>query len=86
MRGALCIAALGASRHMPALVALRDRMRAAGKAPKTILIAVGRQILAILHAMMRSRQPIRPGCQHSGPASPCQHADAVSCRYFNVSN
>ena len=37
---------------------MRDRMRAKGKAPKTILIAVARQLLVILNAMIRKRQPI----------------------------
>jgi len=34
-------------------------MRAAGKAPKTILIAAGRQLLVILNAMIRKGHPIR---------------------------
>jgi transposase len=34
-------------------------MRAVGKAPKAILIAVGRQLLVILNAMIRTGQPIR---------------------------
>ncbi len=59
VREALYIAALSASRRVPSLIALRERMRAAGKAPKTILIAVGRHLLVILNAMMRSREPIR---------------------------
>jgi transposase len=37
---------------------MRDRMRAKGKAPKTILLAVARQLLVILNAMIRKRQPI----------------------------
>jgi transposase len=36
-------------------------MRAKGKAPKTILIAVARQLLVILNAMIRKRQPIALG-------------------------
>jgi len=59
VREALCIAALGAARRIPSLVAMRDRMRAAGKAPKTVLIAIARQFLVILNAMIRHRQPIR---------------------------
>lgn len=59
VREALYIAALSATRRIPALVALRERMRAAGKAPKTILIAAGRQLLVILNAMIRSQQPLR---------------------------
>lgn len=58
-REALYIAALTATRRVPSLIALRQRMRAAGKAPKTILIAAGRQLLVILNAMIRSGQPIR---------------------------
>ena len=53
------MAALTATRRIPQLAALRERMKAAGKAPKTILIAAARQLLVILNAMMRSKQPIR---------------------------
>lgn len=59
VREALYIAALTATRRVPALIAMRDRMRAAGKAPKTILIAAGRQLLVIINAMIRNKQPIR---------------------------
>lgn len=58
VREALYIAALNASRRIPVLTAMRDRMRAKGKAPKTFLIAVARQLLVILNAMIRKRQPI----------------------------
>lgn len=58
VREAPYIAALNASRRIPVLTAMRDRMRAKGKAPKSILIAVARQLLVILNAMMRKRQPI----------------------------
>ena len=59
VREALYMAALTAARRIPQLAALRERMKAAGKAPKTILIAAARQLLVILNAMMRSKQPIR---------------------------
>jgi transposase len=59
VREALYIATLSASRRLPAVTAMRDRMRAAGKAPKTILIAIARQLLVILNAMIRHREPIR---------------------------
>lgn len=59
VREALYIAALSASRRIPALKAMRERMREAGKAPKTILIAVARQLLVILNAMIRNQQPLR---------------------------
>jgi transposase len=44
--------------YIAALNAMRDCMRAKGKAPKTILIAVARQLLVILNAMIRKHQPI----------------------------
>lgn len=54
VREALYIAALSASRRILALVALRQRMRDASKAPKTALIAVARQLLVILNAMLKA--------------------------------
>ena len=59
VREALYIAALSASRRRPSLVAMRHRMKAAGKAPKTILIAIARQLLVILNAMIRNKEPMR---------------------------
>ena len=59
VREALYIAALTASRRVPALTAMRDRMRQKGKAPKTILIAVARQLLVILNAMLRTGTPMK---------------------------
>ncbi len=41
------------SRRMPSLLETRDRMRTKGKAPKTILIALARQLLVILGAVPR---------------------------------
>jgi transposase len=58
VREALTIAALTASRRIPGLVAMRERMRQKGKAPKTILIAVARQLLVILNAMLRTGTPL----------------------------
>lgn len=58
VREALYIAALTASRRIPSLTAMRDRMRAAGKAPKTILIAIACQLLVILNAMIGKNQPL----------------------------
>ncbi len=37
---------------------MRDRMRARGKAPKTILVAVARQLLVIPNAMLRNGTPL----------------------------
>ncbi len=55
---ALAIAALPAFRRIPAPLGMPDRMRAAGKAPETIPIAVVRQRLVILDAMLRSGTPV----------------------------
>ncbi|PXW59988.1 hypothetical protein C7450_10438 [Chelatococcus asaccharovorans] len=43
---------------LPPGSSLRYRMRQKGKAPKTILIAVARQLFVILNAMLRARTPI----------------------------
>lgn len=59
LRAALYIAALSASRLIPTLAAMRQRLREKGKAPKTILIAVARQLLVILNAMVRNQETIR---------------------------
>ena len=59
VREALCIAALSASRRIPVPKAMRERIREAGKAPGTILIAVARKLLVILNAMIRNQQPLR---------------------------
>ncbi|WP_193753379.1 transposase [Aureimonas ureilytica] len=55
VREALYIVALSASRNAPVL---EERLRLMGKAPKTILIAVARQFLVNLNAMLRSKTPI----------------------------
>jgi transposase len=54
----LTIAALTASRRIPSLVAMRNRMRHKGKAPKTIVIAVARQPFVLLTATLRSGTPL----------------------------
>ncbi len=59
VREALYIAALSASRRIPALAAFRERLREKGKPPKTALIAVARQLLVILNAMLREGTPLR---------------------------
>jgi transposase len=59
VREALYLAALSAARHIPRLAALRERLRAKGKAPKTALIAVARVLLSMLNAMMRDRSEFR---------------------------
>ena len=59
VREALYIAALSAPHRVPALIAMRDSTRAKGKPPKTILIAIARQLLVILNAMIQKSQPLQ---------------------------
>ncbi len=48
-------------RPIAALAALRNRMLPGGKAPKIIPIAVARQLLVVLNAVIRDNRPFRPG-------------------------
>jgi len=61
VRSALYMAALSAARYNPPLRAFRDRLRAAGKAAKVVLVAVARKLLVILNAMLRDHRPWSPG-------------------------
>jgi transposase len=56
VRTALYMGAVTASRHNPVLKAFRDRMLAAGKPKKLVLIAVARKLLTILNAIIRDQQ------------------------------
>jgi transposase len=60
VRSALYMAALSAARYNPALRAVRDRLRAAGKAAKVVLVAVARKLLVLLNAMFRDGRPWNP--------------------------
>lgn len=60
MRNALYMAALSASRANPPLRTFAQRLAAAGKPPKIILVAVARKILTILAAMIRTNTPWTP--------------------------
>ena len=51
------MAALAARRHNPALKALADRLTAAGKKPKVVLVAVARKLLVIANAILRTETP-----------------------------
>lgn len=57
VRAALYMGAVTASRHHPALKALRERLLAAGKAKKVALVAAARKLLTILNAIIRDKQP-----------------------------
>jgi transposase len=60
VRSALYMAALSAGRYNPALRAFRERLRAAGKAAKVVLVAVARKLVVILNAMLRDQKPWDP--------------------------
>lgn len=60
VRRVLYMAALTASRANPILRTFAQRLAAAGKAPKVVIIAVARKILTILGAMIRANQPWTP--------------------------
>src|SRR5437764_2643652 len=53
VRNVLYMAALSACRYNPALKAFRDRLAAAGKKPKVIIVAVMRKMITTLNAMLR---------------------------------
>lgn len=57
VRTAVYQAALSARRFNPPLRAFADRLAAAGKAPKVVLIAVARKLLVIANAILRDRRP-----------------------------
>lgn len=59
VRNVLYMAALSAARFNPVLAELRQRMLAAGKPPKLMLIAVARRLLTILGAILQSGTPWR---------------------------
>lgn len=61
VRCVLYMAALAARRYNPALRALADRLEAAGKRPKVVLVAVAHKLLVIANAVLRSKKPWEEG-------------------------
>jgi transposase len=57
VRTALYMAALVAMRWNPVLKGVAERLRAAGKRPKLIVVAIARKLLIILNAIIRERKP-----------------------------
>lgn len=57
VRTALYMAALVAMRWNPVLKPVAERMRAAGKRPKLIVVAIARKLLVILNAILREKKP-----------------------------
>jgi transposase len=60
VRTALYMAAMVAARHNPILKPFAERLKANGKRPKQVLIAVARKLLIILNALIRDKQPWQP--------------------------
>lgn len=60
VRRALYMAALHARRCCGHLSAMQERLAAAGKAPKTILIAIARKLLVAVNAMMKNGKDYAP--------------------------
>jgi transposase len=60
VRSVLFMAAHAARRHNPALRAFAERLSAAGKRPKVVLVAVARKLLVMANAILRSRTPWSP--------------------------
>lgn len=57
VRSALYMASLAARQWNPALKAFADRLEAAGKPAKVVLIAVARKLLVIANAILRDQKP-----------------------------
>jgi transposase len=60
VRSALYMAALSARRHNPLIKRFADRLQAAGKKPKVVLVACMRKLLTILNTMVRTKTPWNP--------------------------
>lgn len=57
VRCALYMAALSAVKYNPPLKAFKERLAAAGKKAKVILVAVARKLVVLANAILRSRRP-----------------------------
>lgn len=57
VRDVAYMAAIAAGRCNPALRAVRERLLAAGKKPKVVLVALMRKLVTILNAMLRDNRP-----------------------------
>jgi transposase len=53
VRNTLYMAAMSASQHNPVLKAFHHRLKAAGKEPKVVIVAVLRKMIVMLNAMVR---------------------------------
>lgn len=57
IRRPLYMAAIAAGKHNPALNPVHQRLEAAGKKPKVIIVALMRKMITILNAMIRDNAP-----------------------------
>ena len=57
LRAVLYMCALSARRHNPVLKTFADRLKAAGKSPKVVLVAVARKLLVIAYGVMKTGRP-----------------------------
>lgn len=60
LRHALYMPAMVAYAHSPAYRPFVTRLKASGKAPKVIIVALMRKLLSIAHAVLKSGQPFNP--------------------------
>jgi transposase len=60
LRHALYMPAMVAYAHLPAFKPFVTRLKAAGKAPKVIIVALMRKLLSIAQAVLKSGQPFNP--------------------------
>jgi transposase len=60
LRAALHMAALAAARANPALAAIRQRMREAGKHPSIIRVAILRRLIVLANTLVRDDRPWTP--------------------------
>lgn len=57
VRAVLFMAAHAASKHNPTLRRFAERLKAAGKEPKVVLVAVARKLVVIANAILKSGKP-----------------------------
>jgi transposase len=69
VRSACYLAALSASRHNPRLTDFAQRLKAAGKPNKLVLIAVARKLLVLAHAVIRTDRPFDADHIDANPAN-----------------
>lgn len=69
VRAALYMAAHAARRHNPVLKAFAERLAAAGKKPKVILVALARKLVVIANAILRTGKPWDPATASAAPTA-----------------